>query len=563
MIISAVETSEKIAIYTSVSGLVGLPFTSLLSFFFYFIEVQQELSLLLFLNIDLPLNMEEMLMKLKNFQLNSFLPEFFRKNSTVNNIYDDQIAPTKFKKANFSSSFLGNGFSVFLLAIILPIFFYFVFFVIEKFEIKPRIFSLEKRRLIRIYLFYNFSLSLFFSGSLELSLFIALQLNNVSFYNLFNGMSFFLALFTLGYMIASPIFLLSKMKDIEKKIKQNPKIEFSKVVNLELESIFIDLNLQNGIYFPLLRIIKKILVSFIQVFCYSNYMLQIILRIVLAITFLIYYKQFEPFKYKIFNAIYEYTELGIALLLGLLLLYYKASPNDFGNNIALILGIVCILLLIFLIVINSFLMIFPMIYRIILLLKQKYMNKQNENEESNTSRALLVNNERNNSVELIKMAPSLKEKNMIDVEAECHFLEEELTITKRNHEKEKIDREKRYKTDLEKVLNDQSPNLNQRESQKIKKTKDNTTNTNISIVLDFDDKFIFEHKPKKKKNVDAAVNTIITRFPDLEKNMNSETKPKKPPNIFKKVEGWDLYYNQIEEGEIESESKIPHASKNL
>ena len=550
------ETTENIAIYTSVSGLVGLPFTSILSFFFYFIEVQQEMSLLLFLNIDLPLNMQQMLMVLKNFQINSFLPDFFKKNSTVNYIFVDQMAPTKFRRANFSSSFLGNGFSVFLLTIVFPLFLFGLFIIMDKYKIQPRIITQEKKKQIKTYIFYNFTLSLLFSGSAELSLFIALQLMNVSFYNFFNGMSFFFALVTLGYLIAAPIFIFKKIKSIETKIKQDPNFEFPKVVNPEFESIFIDLNLQKGIYFPMVRIIKKVLVSFIQVFFYANYMTQIILRIILAVCFLIYVKQYEPFKYKIFNAIYEYTELGTALLLGLLLLYYKATPNDSGNNIALILGVVCILLLMFLIVINTLLMIFPILYRLFHILKLKLCKKQiksKENEDANTSRARLINDEKNVSVELIKIPNVLGERKFIDCDVECHFLEEELTLTKKNHEEEITNRNKR-----EKKLTDQIEYLSQKESRTPKKLIENATNTSLSLFSDFKEKHIFEQKTNIVKTVDVSVNTIITRVPEFPKNKNLKTNSKKPKEIFKKVEGWELSSTQTEEKQTEFKIKNPH-----
>ena len=326
-------------------------------------------------------------------------------------------------------------------------------------------------------------------------------------------------------MIAASIFLFWQIRLIKIKIKQDPKIELPLVAGAEFESIFADLNNQNGIYFPIFRILKKILLSFILVFFYWNYLVQIILRIILSISCLIYFKHSQPFKYNLVNSIYEYTELSIVLLHGLLILYYQATPND-SNNIALILGVVCILLLIFIIVINSILMIGSIIYRIYLILLKKCGKKKiekNENDDANTSRAkLLINNDKENSIELTKMNNVFLEKKMVDKEAECHFLEEELKISKNNYES--LERES-----------------NQRTKNKIMKNKTITSNVFKISYFETADVSIYN-------TTDGALDRSIS---------------KKPRSKFKKVEKWDWYFKEINEEDRDSEIKYHNEFKNF
>jgi len=70
------ESSTQAAFYASLMGLVSLPFAGLLSVFFKFIEVAQELILILYFNIELPLNLKNMLDFLKNYELSFLLPFF-------------------------------------------------------------------------------------------------------------------------------------------------------------------------------------------------------------------------------------------------------------------------------------------------------------------------------------------------------------------------------------------------------------------------------------------------------------------------------------------------------
>ena len=343
-----IDTSKKTVVYISIIGLLTLPICGLLSIFFKFIEIAQELIMLLYIKSNLPLNFENTLDFLKNYELSYLLPKFFQFSNKTIEILDD-----KFGYNDISTLFLENAFTLLLISIIIPwILIILVTFLKKccmKWKLKyPRIHSYFNS--FRIYVKYNLMFLLFQNSTQELSMFLALDLKYFSFSETVKIIS---SVFCLIFLIGN-FLMIFWMKNIISKINANPYSEIPE----KYISLFdcLDLEKQHSLYFPLIKLIKKFLLSFFIVFLYDYILALFISLCILTILMYLYIRIVEPFENKYRNMISEITEFLQCCLYCLLFLYYQSKVQT-QDETGLYIGYISIVILIIIIVLNFSMMI--------------------------------------------------------------------------------------------------------------------------------------------------------------------------------------------------------------
>ena len=321
-------------------GLVSLPFTGLLSVFFKFIEVAQELIILLYLNANLPLNLGNMLEYLKDYELSFLLPFIFKHEN------ENQVKSEKFGQNDLSSLFLDNAFALILISFVMPWFFLSLCLGIKK------LFHLDKFKKIAKFIQstedffkYNVIFLLFQNSTQEMSLFFALQLRYFSFSTNIQILSMVLCL----------LFLILNFYMIFWLIRITKLIILDKCYSIPKEygSIFenLDINKKYALYYPIVKATKKIFLSFFVVFLYSHPATLLLCLIFLSICMYLFMRIVEPFETKYRNMICEITEFLECCIYGLLFLYNTCRLES-TDDTALYIGYVTILLVIIIIILN-------------------------------------------------------------------------------------------------------------------------------------------------------------------------------------------------------------------
>ena len=339
-IIIIFQSTQKAAVYVSLLGLLSLPFAGLLSVFFKFIEIAQELIMILYLKNNLPLNLKGMLDFLKNYELTFLLPFMFQHKN------ENQANDDKFGQNQLSSLFLDNASTLILVSFVMPWLFLILFWSINK------LFHLERFQKIAALIesikdFFKFNLIflLFQNSNQEISLFFALQLRYFSFSNEIQILSCLLCLF---FLIGNFSMIFWWIK-ITKLIISNNCLSIPK----EYQSIFqnIDVTKKFTLYYPIAKFIKKFFLSFFVVFLYSNVTALAICLIFLSMIMYTFIRIIEPFENKYRNMICEITEFLQCCLYGLLFLYYTCRLES-TDDTALYIGYLTIILVIIIILLN-------------------------------------------------------------------------------------------------------------------------------------------------------------------------------------------------------------------
>lgn len=338
------QSSQKVAIYISFAALISLPFATLLGTFFKFIEVAQELIMILYINNNLPLNMKNMLVFLKTFEMSYLLPGIF------NNPNENQVNSESFGQNKLSSLFIDNSFTLIIVSCILPWFFFFITCFLEKYPC--RIEKLEKNEKYKMFLKYmnnffkyNLIFLLFQNSTQEMSLFIALQLNYISFSNTIRAISSTLCII----ILVMNFLMIYWTKKITNRVLINPYSP----VPAEYSAIFQNLNLAKkaAAYYPMIKFLRKFILSFLIVFLYDRVQILFIGLAFLTIFMYFYIRMVQPYLSKIKNIIGELTEILQCFLYGLLFLYNRIKLESL-DDIALYLGYITIFNLITIILLN-------------------------------------------------------------------------------------------------------------------------------------------------------------------------------------------------------------------
>ena len=307
-------------------GLVSIPFAGLLSVFFKFIEVAQEIIMILYLRNNLPLNLKNMLDFLKNYQLSFLIPFLFQHKS------GNQVSEEKFGQNKLSSLFLDNSSTVILVAFVMPWFCLLLFLGAQKYLICDRFKTfLQRIESIGVFLKYNLIFLLFQNTTQEMTLFLALQLKFMSFSSDFEIMS---SLLCVLFLICD-ILMIFWLRKITYQIILNKCFDLPK----EYQSIFQNLNLakKHALYFPMVIFFKKFCLSFFVVFLYYNVEVLALCLILLSISMYLFIRIVEPFENKYRNMVAEITQILQSCLFGLLFLYYTCRMES-TDDTALYIG---------------------------------------------------------------------------------------------------------------------------------------------------------------------------------------------------------------------------------
>lgn len=407
-----IQNAQTTAVYVSLVGLVSLPFASLLGIFFKFIEVAQELIMILYLKNDLPLNLKNMLDFLKNYELSYLLPSFFE------NSNDNQLKTGRFAQNNLSSLFLDNAFTLVMISIIIPWFLLLILMIIKKnFDFFPSIFKKLRQPLDKFenLLKFNLILSFFCNSTQEISLFIALQLNFISFNNSVTIISFLfcILIFLIHFLV---LFWLFK---ITKQILSKEKAAIPK----EYEAVFEDLCIERktALVFPIVKMFRKFLLSFLIVFLYSYLSILVILLCILTVTMYLYIRIVQPYKYQFKNIVSELTEFLQCCLYSLLFLYHNSTLASLDET-ALYIGYISIFIMIIIILINFIMMMADFVILAVNFIKLRRKKKGKQMIEFNDlSLEILKKNE------IIKEVPCQNDKKQFrDAETQCEVFEEKM-----------------------------------------------------------------------------------------------------------------------------------------
>ena len=228
------QSIHQVSVYAAIIGITCLPFVNVMGVFFRFIEITQELTLMLYLNMDLPLNFKYMLSFLKYYQLSFLLPFFLLPSGDsynkreLSDKYDALYPDEMFLYNNVSSSFIINASSLLFVSHIIPMMLIGFIKLTKRYY---RIENIKNEKIKRLFEFfetlmcYNLLFFLFQASNLEMSLYLALQLKNAVFNNVFNVISFILALIYMLYMIFMINCFRSISNEIIKKEQENPFTE--------------------------------------------------------------------------------------------------------------------------------------------------------------------------------------------------------------------------------------------------------------------------------------------------------------------------------------------------
>jgi len=240
-------------------GLLSLPFAGLLSVFFKFIEVAQELIMILYWKDNLPLNLKNMLDFLKNYEL-SFLFPFMFQHKDQNQVTDDN-----FGQNSLSSLFLDNAFTLILISFVAPWLLLVLFMTLKKCFHLDKIKKIESLiQSIEEFLKYNLIFLLFQNSIQEMSLFFALQLRYFSFSN---GIQIISSLLCLFFLIVNFLMIIWLIKITKLIISNN-----CYCIPKEYQSLFqnIDVTKKYTLYYPIAKALKKFFLSFFVVFLYDQ-----------------------------------------------------------------------------------------------------------------------------------------------------------------------------------------------------------------------------------------------------------------------------------------------------
>ena len=323
--------------YGSIIGVSALPFMNSIGIFFKFVETSQELILILYLNTDLPLNLQNMLSFLKYYQLSLILPPFwlpviqqtqFDKKS-ISDIYEIPYPKTKFLYNNISSSFLVNALSLIFVSTIIPWFFILIMKLLRKFRFYEKI---KNKKIKKTFIYlenlfcYNLLFTLFLASILENSLYIALEWKNVSFNNAFNIFSFIFSIIYFIYILFMLLWLIKISDNIILEGNKNPLSEKSPIP-ISFQSIFnqIKCKKRSTIFYVIMRIFKKMFLSFIIVFFYFDLMLQISSVIIITIMTFLYFGVLSTLENKFRNLITELIEMLVEVYI--VLYFYNLNMN--------------------------------------------------------------------------------------------------------------------------------------------------------------------------------------------------------------------------------------------
>jgi len=215
-VIIFVEAGSKTATYISFIGLFSLVFTTLLGVFFHAIEVAQQLLLILFLKDNLPLNLQQMLDYLKNYEVSFLFPKIFQHS------VENEDPTSKFSQNDISPLFLDNAFFLIIISFCVPWILVILMLILRKFA---RFFDRHKKckRLLTIFdslTIFNLFFMLFQNSTQEISLFTVLQLKNIQLSNTFNILSF---VFCIVYSLVNLLMIFWLYKLIKQIISSEKK----------------------------------------------------------------------------------------------------------------------------------------------------------------------------------------------------------------------------------------------------------------------------------------------------------------------------------------------------
>ena len=176
----------------------------------------------------------------------------------------------------------------------------------------------------------------------EISLYIALQLKNFSFSGKVNIISYILCIVCMIGNLIMIFWMTNIINDMKSSsIPQKYEILFN---CLDLEKAY-------SSYFPLIKMIKKFLLSFCMVFLYDHILILIICLCLLNILMYLYIRIVEPFENKYRNIIAEITEFLICCLYCLFFLFNQSKIQSMDET-GLYIGYISIFILTIIIVLN-------------------------------------------------------------------------------------------------------------------------------------------------------------------------------------------------------------------
>ena len=305
--------------------------------------------------MNLPLNIKDILDYLKFYEITYLLPNDlqFLHSSSINKTYVER----KIAENYDSSFFLDNSFNLILISFVLPWILIVLLYIIQRYcsdWINKRIRIKYILNSFWMFTKYNMVFLLYNNNVQELSLFSALELKVFSFsdiYTIFSNIS------CLVFMIGN-IIMIIWIKKIIKNINNNP---YSPIPT-EYQSIFTNLNLENkySIYFPLLIILRKFILSFLIVFLYDNLFVLLICLMILTIIMYLIIRIVEPFEKKYRNIISEITELLQCCLYSLIFLYNQNKLGSLDEG-GLYIGYIAVFILAIIIALNFGMLMFNMI----------------------------------------------------------------------------------------------------------------------------------------------------------------------------------------------------------
>ena len=208
-----------------------------------------------------------------------------------------------------------------------------------------------------VFIKYNFVFLLFQNTIQEMSLFFALQLRYISFSSDVEIISSILCILFLIWNIIMILWL----RKITDQIIVNKCFDVPKEYQFIFENL--DLTRKHTLYFPIIKICKKFLLSFCVVFLYYEVAALALCLIFLSFSMYLFIRIIEPFENKYRNMVAEMTEILQSCLFGLLFLYYTCRMET-TDDTALYIGYLTIIIVVIIIVLNFGVLIINLFYGI-------------------------------------------------------------------------------------------------------------------------------------------------------------------------------------------------------
>ena len=349
--VNNMKTAASIAMALMAASCIPLFLIGIFGLIWKLIDSAQLFSYIIFINIDFPLNFADFLIQLYNFNFNNLIPNPFQNIFSDNsdpytkwgNIYD-QTPALRFELRQKSSSFLYNAATLLLIQGGLWTFLGFLYYINKNFQFKYSI-TFGK---IQLFLQWSLLLQMFQGGELELYLYIALQLKNPSFINIFNIFSFLIMILLFIYIL---LIFRESYRNLNKKIVAEKALEGNEEFFTQYGYLWENIKTERFICrnSKILSTIRKFFICFSIVFAHNYPVAQISLVMVSYILMVLYALLLRPFEFLRTNIISIITEFGLLLMHVIFLIYYN---NDFSNDSKIQLGWVMISILAILLFVN-------------------------------------------------------------------------------------------------------------------------------------------------------------------------------------------------------------------